>query len=218
VGQITEQGRGAETETAILEAARDLLAEGGLDALSMRAVAGRVGVSATAIYNYFDSKSDLVQRVVRLGFERFAAYLRDSIRGLPHGSAERLRALGEAYMRFALENREYFKVIFGAHGEERHDIEDLPDGGGYDLFRQNIVDAAGAGSIRPADPDLVALYLWSHVHGLVTIMMACEPDVCCEHSGKKLRAPELFDLFGDFIYNGLKPQVEESVVGREEFD
>jgi AcrR family transcriptional regulator len=204
--KTAEQSRGAETETAILEAARDLLAAGGLEALSMRAVAARVGVTATAIYNYYESKSDLVQRVVRLGFERFARYLRDAIHGLPHGSAERLRALGGAYVRFALENKEYFQVIFGAHGEERHDVGDLPDGGGYDLFRQTIVEAMDAGSIRRADPDLVALYLWTHVHGLVTILMTCEPDVCCEHTGRKLRAPELFELFGDFVYNGLRPQ------------
>lgn len=209
MGPITEQPRGAETETAILEAARDLLAEGGLDALSMRAVAGRVGVSATAIYNYFDSKKDLVQRVVRLGFERFAAYLRDSIRGLSPGSAERLRALGEAYMRFALENREYFKVIFGAHPDERHDIEDLPDGGGYDLFRQNIVEAMEAGAIRRADPDLVALYLWSHVHGLVTIMMTCEPCIPGEETGERFDPSEFFGLFSDFVYNGLRPQVRD---------
>lgn len=206
--QITEQSRGQETETAILEAARDLLAEGGLDALSMRAVAGRVGVSATAIYNYFESKSDLVRRVVRIGFERFAAYLRDSIRDLPVGSAERLRALGEAYVRFGLENREYFKVIFSAHGEERHDIEELPDGGGYNLFRQSIVEAIEVGAIRRADPDLVALYLWTHVHGLVTLMMTCEAGVCCEHTGRPLRVPELFDLFGEFVFNGLRPQAE----------
>lgn len=207
--KTAEQSRGAETETAILEAARDLLADGGLEALSMRAVAARVGVSATAIYNYYDSKNDLVRRVVRLGFERFATYLRDSIQDLPHGSAERLRALGDAYVRFAVENREYFQVIFGAHGEERHDVEDLPDGGGYDLFRQTIIEAMDAGSIRRADPDLVALYLWTHVHGLVTILMTCEPDVCCEHTGRKLRAPELFGLFGDFVYNGLRPRAAD---------
>lgn len=197
--------RGSDTETAILEAARDLLARGGLEALSMRAVARRVGVSATAIYNYFESKQDLVRRVVLIGFERFAAYLRESIQGLPPGSAQKLRALGGAYVRFAMENREYYQVIFGAHGE-RHELEDLPGGGGYDLFRQAIIDAMEAGSIRRTDPDLVALYLWTHVHGLVTIMMTCEPDARCESTGEKLNALSLFDSFSDFVFNGLRPQ------------
>ncbi len=108
-------------------------------------------------------------------------------------------------MRFAMENREYYQVIFGTQGE-RHDIEELPDGGGYDLFRQAIVDAMDAGSIRRADPDLVALYLWAHVHGLVTIMMSCEPDARCQSTGEKLNARSLFDRFSDFVFNGLRPE------------
>ena len=53
--RVADPARASETEAAILEAARDLLAEGGLDAVSMRAVASRIGLSATAIYNYFDN-------------------------------------------------------------------------------------------------------------------------------------------------------------------
>ena len=172
--------RASDTETAILEAARDLLAEGGLEVLSMRGVATRVGVSATAIYNYFENKQALVKRVVTQGFERFTGYLRDAIVDLPVGSAERLKALGAAYIRFALENREYFRVIFASHAETPQDIEELPEGGGYELFRQTVVDAMEAGTIRETDPDLVVLYLWTHVHGLVTLLLTCEPDARCE--------------------------------------
>ena len=60
----------SDTRTAILEAARDLLALQGLEALSMRAVARRVGVSATAIYHYFESKETLVHCVVQTGYQR----------------------------------------------------------------------------------------------------------------------------------------------------
>ena len=54
-----------ETEEAILEAARNVLAEGGVGALSMRSLAERVGVSATAIYHHFDGKDALVAQVVQ---------------------------------------------------------------------------------------------------------------------------------------------------------
>jgi AcrR family transcriptional regulator len=198
--------RVAGTEAAILEAARDLLAEGGLAALSMRGVASRVGVSATAIYNYFENKQALVERVVTQGFERFSGYLRGAIVDLPVGSAERLKALGEAYIRFALENREHFRVIFASHAETPQEIGELPDGGGYALFRQTVVDAMGAGTIREADPDLVVLYLWTHVHGLVTLLLTCEPDARCEHTGRRLSAPELFTRFSEFVLYGLRPE------------
>ncbi|MGD2153649.1 MAG: TetR/AcrR family transcriptional regulator, partial [Gemmatimonadales bacterium] len=184
----------------------DLLAEGGLEALSMRGVASRVGVSATAIYNYFENKRALVERVVTQGFERFAGYLRSAIVDLPVGSAERVKALGDAYIRFALENREYFRVIFASHAETPRDIEELPEGGGYELLRQAVVDAMAAGTIREADPDLVVLYLWTHVHGLVTLLLTCEPDARCEHTGRRLSAPELFARFSEFVYGGLRPE------------
>jgi AcrR family transcriptional regulator len=204
--KIADPVRAAETEAAILEAARDLAAEGGLDALSMRGVAARVGMSATAIYHYFENKQALVKRVVTLGFERFVGYLRAAIAGLPHGSVERLRALGEAYIRFALENREYFRVLFGTHTDTAQDIEELPDAGGYNLFRQTVVEAMESGAIRRADPDLVVLYLWTHVHGLVTLLLACKAEARCQHTGERLSAPDLFARFSDFVLHGLRPQ------------
>ena len=214
---VVEPPRTSSTETAILEAARDLLAEGGIDALSMRAVAARVGVSATAIYNYFENKQALVQSVISIGFERFDEYLLQAAAGRPEGSPERLEALGDAYIRFALENREYFRVLFAMHAELPRDIEELPEGGGYALFRQSVVDAMNAGTIRQTDPDLVVLYLWTLVHGLVTLLLGCKPNARCRHSGEDLNAHDLFARFGEFVYLGLRPQdalEAETLTGR----
>ncbi len=204
--KVAEPLRRSDTETAILEAARDLLADGGMDALSMRAVAARVGVSATAIYNYFENKRALVERVISMGFERFDGYLREAVVDRPKGSAERLRSLGEAYIRFALENRAYFRVLFSMHADLPQEIEELPEAGGYSLFRQSVVDAMEAGTIRQADPDLVVLYLWTHVHGLVTLLLGCKPEARCRHSGEDLNAHDLFARFGDFVHFGLQAQ------------
>jgi AcrR family transcriptional regulator len=209
--RIAEPLRRTDTETAILEAARDLLADGGLDALSMRAVAARVGVSATAIYNYFENKRALVERVISIGFERFDDYLREAVVDRPKGSRERLRSLGEAYIRFALENRAYFRVLFAMHADLPKEIEELPEGGGYSLFRQSVVDAMEVGTIRQADPDLVVLYLWTHVHGLVTLLLGCKPEARCRHSGEDLNAHDLFARFAEFVHFGLQAQ-EASVV------
>ena len=208
--KISDPVRASETEAAILEAARDLLAEGGLGALSMRAVAARVGLSATAIYNYFENKGDLVRQVIHQGFERFAGYLKEAVTELPKGSRERLRAHGRAYLRFALENPEYFRVIFAAHGEAE-ELDELPEGGGYPMFRTAVLEAMEAGTIREADPDMVVLYLWTLVHGLVTMQLAFEPDARCPHTGERLSGLELFERFADFVYLGLGPEAQRGV-------
>lgn len=209
--QIAEKVRSSETETAILEAARNLLAEGGLDALSMRAVAAKVGLSATAIYHWFQGKEDLVDRVVIHGFQRSEAYMWKSIEHFPAGSMERVAALGEAYIRFALENREYFKIIFAIQTPSPRHIDDVPGQGGYRVLRQCVVEAMDAGNIRRGEPDLVVLYLWSLVHGLVTIFMACDPkDLlveagCCADVDEKELTIGLFERFQELVRQGLEP-------------
>lgn len=199
-----------DTEAAIYEAARDILAEGGLEALSMRALAARVGTTPTAIYHYFQNKEELVQRVVVRGFREFESRLRGAIDDHAVGSLDRLAAIGEAYLRFAIEHEQYFKITFGIQAGCPRELDDVPARGGYDVLRQCVVDAMEVGTIRQGDPDMVALYLWSIVHGLVTIFMACE----CESLlvDTDIQVPEdeapvghLFQQFRAFVENGLLP-------------
>ncbi len=104
--------RTGKTEASLVDAARALLGEGGVNACSMRAVAKRSGVTAGAIYKHFRDKDALVQHVVALAFEHFELHLLRSITSLPVGSIERLAALGEAYLTFAEANPEEFKILF----------------------------------------------------------------------------------------------------------
>jgi AcrR family transcriptional regulator len=178
----------------------------------MRAVAAQVGLSATAIYHWFQGKEDLVDRVVLHGFKRSEAYMWKAIEDLPPGSMERVAALGEAYIRFALEHREYFKIIFSIQNPAPRHIEDVPGQGGYRVLRQCVVEAMDAGNIRRGEPDLVVLYLWSLVHGLVTIFMACDPkDLlaetgCCADLDERELTIGLFGRFRTMVREGLEPE------------
>jgi AcrR family transcriptional regulator len=196
---------GAAVELAILDAARDLLADRGPEALSMRAVAERVGVSATAIYHYFENKEALVRRVVDHGFERFGDSLREAAERHPRGSLERVRALGEAYLQFAIENEAYFRVLFDVHHAHQRALDDLPDNGGYGLLRQAVEDAMAAGTIRKTDPDVLVMYLWSLAHGLLMISMTCNIDRCPEFgpSGTGRAPVDLFRAFAPFVREGI---------------
>lgn len=197
-----------DTERAIYEATRDILAEGGLAALSMRALAGRVGTTPTAIYHYVHSKEDLVERVVQRGFQEFEAGLWAAIEPHPVGSLDRLAALGEAYIRFAVENEQYFKITFGIQAGCPRQLDDVPGRGGYGVLRQCVVDAMDAGTIREGDPDVVVMYLWAVVHGLVTIFMACECESMLEETDVSVPEGEeptlhLFRQFRAYVEEGL---------------
>ncbi|HEX9727700.1 MAG TPA: TetR/AcrR family transcriptional regulator [Gemmatimonadales bacterium] len=187
----------------IVGVARDLIAEKGLAALSMRAIAERVGVSAPALYHYFDGKDALVARVVQTAFARFGEYMEHAMRSHPPGSFERVRALGEAYMTFALENLASFRVIFSIQVPHPRDLEDLPGGGGYPLLRRTVIEAMESGAMRPGDPDLASLYLWSMVHGLVTLVLACRVEGCQEGGSGTPSPQDLLRRFQPFLMNGL---------------
>ncbi len=209
--KVADPQRAAETEATIIQAAKNILAEDGLEALSMRAVGARVGLSATALYNYFENKQALVDRVVARGFRRLESYLWSAVEGIPAGRLERLRSLGASYIRFAMENEQYFKIMFTIQPEDPREIEELPGQGGRRIFRDSVADAIAAGEIREADPDLVALYVWSSVHGLATLSLACDftgECLCGGHEWAKdgLTVEGLYDLFGGFLADGLRPR------------
>jgi AcrR family transcriptional regulator len=217
-------------ETAILEAARDLIADGGVAGLSMRQIADRVGVTATAIYHYFDGKQDIVNRVVLSAFERFGAYLKEAMESQPRGSVERLHALGEAYIRFAFENDAYFRVIFSIQPQSPSGPMDIPEGGGYQLLREAVLQGIDAGTIKDSREvgsafddtgslsgdyaDTVSMYLWSLAHGVVTLTMCGAGDQCdCRD---KPDAVQLLRAFAPFINHGIRHQ--EKYDGGNEHD
>jgi AcrR family transcriptional regulator len=192
----------AQTEAAIVRVARALLAEGGAGTCSMRAVAEGSGITAAAIYKHFRDKAALIDHVVGLSFQAFERSLLDAIAPLPPGSFARLAALGEAYIRFAEEHQEEFKVLFMPLSSGRKKLSDVPGEGGYRVLRQCVVEAIEAGSIRDADPDLVAFYLWSRVHGIVMLLLACDFGEVIEAEG----GPHSLNLFGltrSFVVSGL---------------
>ena len=201
---MTETDVGRTAESAILAATRELLVAGGIEALSMRAVAERVGLSATAIYHHFANKQALVDRVVHDAFERFGTEMTQAAARHPQGSLERVQALGQAYVRFAVENETYFRVIFSIAAPHPRDPAELPHEGGYPVLRQSIVDAMASGAMREADPDVMAYYLWTHVHGIVTLALSCKLSECGACTGVEVPvALELLHAFGPLLRDGI---------------
>ncbi|MBP2436206.1 TetR/AcrR family transcriptional regulator [Microbacterium amylolyticum] len=96
---------------ALLDAADELLAERGAAALSLREVARRAGVSHNAPYHHFADRTALVNAVAR----RHMARLLEAQRAAWHSNGtprERLRAMGEAYVRYAHEYPNGFDIVF----------------------------------------------------------------------------------------------------------
>jgi AcrR family transcriptional regulator len=200
-----------DVHARIIDVARTILAEGGMKKLSMRLVAGRVGITATAIYHHFENKQALVDEVVTSGYRRFGAHMRDRMENSPEGSLEQIRAMGEAYIVFAMENAAHFRVIFNLQGQRPKHIDEIPGHGGFHQLRATIALAVESGDIGKVDPDLAALFLWTVVHGLVTLALACKYESACEHNECEVPSSpvELFNAFAPFIDGALRGLSDE---------
>ncbi len=194
--------KAAGTELAILEAARDLVASEGAAGLSMRAVAEGAGITAGAIYRHFPDKQSLVDRVVATAFEHLELTLFKAIAPLPVGSFQRVVALGNAYIAFAEDNTEEFKILFDPFRPDIRKVRDFP-GEIYPILRDCIADAMKSGELRGTDPDLAAFYLWSRVHGIVTLLMSCDFSDELKHLRIDLTPSNLFEATREFVAFGL---------------
>ncbi len=194
--------RTATTEREILRAARDIVATGGSDGLSMRRVAERAKITAGAIYRHFPDKQTLVDKVVADAFEHLELELFKAIAPLPAGSFQRVVALGTAYIHFAEKNREEFKILFNPFRSATRKVADFP-GRVYPILRDCIADAMASGDLRGSDPDLAAFYLWSRVHGIVMLLLSCDFSDELERTGLDLTPTNLFEATREFVAFGM---------------
>jgi AcrR family transcriptional regulator len=164
--------------TAILEAARDILSDEGLDALSMRAIAERIEYSPATIYLYFADKDELIREVVHQGFHRMGEYVRAEIEALGESAnaAVRYAASGRAYARFALENTAYFRVMFELPSAAQVDCPAELDGEhgaeSFEAVIRLVEQAAADGLLRSDDPRRTALIGWALVHGITSLFLS----------------------------------------------
>ena len=100
------------TRQAILDAALEIIREEGPAALNMRALAERSDYSAAGLYEYFGGKDEIIAEVCQQGHERLASHMRTADAGLP--VVDYLYEIGIGYIRFALENPDYFLLMFTA--------------------------------------------------------------------------------------------------------
>ncbi len=153
----------------ILTASLDLMNEGGLGALSMREVARRAGVSHQAPYHYFADRESILAELVRDGFEKLRGYMVEAAESSKDRTA-RVTAMGEAYVRFALDYSSQFRLMFRA---EMVDMERHPEAKAQAQQTFDLLVTAVAGPDKTRDTaDLAPIIAsWSLAHGLATLLL-----------------------------------------------
>lgn len=152
-----------DLRAALLLAARALLDEGGVAAVSLREAARRAGVTPAACYRHFVDKEALLTALAVQGFEEFAQALAQASKGSRAPFAE----MGVAYVEFAVQRPGMFRLMFGPAVADRSRSPELlaAIAGSTRLFESGLKSGKHA-----APQDLVAgLRAWATVHGLATL-------------------------------------------------
>jgi AcrR family transcriptional regulator len=170
--------RHEKTRQAILEAARKIIASEGTEALSMRALAERIDYSAASLYEYFDSKEDIVAAVCEQGHRRLTEYMLRADPDLPPD--ELLLQLGLAYIDFAERNPDFFLLMFtspntgvtsGADAQEMLDGMHK-EGSSFPLLLRAMQRGEHEGVFKLQEGSGVlemAFTAWAMVHGIAML-------------------------------------------------
>jgi AcrR family transcriptional regulator len=160
-----------DLERALVETAVETIQEEGVQALTLRSVGARVGVSRTALYRHFDDKAALVARVAEEGFRRLHAALTAS---LSASGVDPLPAMAEAYVRFARANPSHYQTMFGGFLSDWSRYPDLirHADAAFAVLVDTIRDQQRLGTLDDRDPVELAEIAWSMSHGIATLGMA----------------------------------------------
>ena len=154
---------------AVIAAGLRRVRQRGLDAVSGRELAGVVGVAPSAIYRHFADKDQLRAAIAQAAREQLArAMLQPKARRLTKSSAyARFRAIGEAYIDFALSEARLYAAAFSDCQPSR---EDSPSG--WSILAEALDALVATGAMprsRRAGAELVA---WSAVHGISDLLLS----------------------------------------------
>lgn len=148
------------TRNEIISCALDIAEEGGLEAVTARAVASRLEASSKVIFGCFESMGELQNEVVAAAYQK---YLNEQTRLCESGEYPVYKASGMAYIRFARNHPKLFKILFMeiSPPDEPQKLDELNRFAG--MVSHNV-------GIDVDDARMFHLEMWVYVHGIATMI------------------------------------------------
>ncbi len=205
-GHLRSSYHHGDLPNALADAATDMARAGGPDAVVLRAAARQAGVSAAAAYRHFADHDELLGVVRQRAIEALGAAMRQSLEsGTPEPdpareAVRRLRALGRAYIRFAVEDPGLFRTAFCPPDKLRPGAaERMVSQGPFMLLSGVLDELVEHGVLDQARRAGAEIPAWATVHGLATLLT----DGPLATLGPDDQASAI-DRTSDFLLNGIK--------------
>jgi AcrR family transcriptional regulator len=158
---------------ALISAGLEILAEKGMEGLSLRNVAKRIGVSHAAPYNHFHDKQALLAAISTAGHEQLHQTLMETFEKSKDTSTEIILEIAWVYLEFAMEDPDKFKLMFsGALEDQRNHPAYMEIAQkSISLFEEIIAFCQGKGQLAEGNVQRLAVKLWSTTHGFTTLIL-----------------------------------------------
>ena len=166
------RGSGEQLRNEILDATTRLLLETGhAKAVSIRLVAQRVGVTPPSIYLHFADKDTLLDAVCARYFEKLDEEMQRAALDEP-STVEVLRAQGLAYVRFAMQTPELYRIATMGEGRPGSDIDMTLNSSAFQHLRSSVEKLIEEGVYPPGDSTMAALQLLTAAHGVASLLIS----------------------------------------------
>ena len=156
----------------LCDAAAQIFIERGRDGFNMRELAARVGVSAMTPYRYFKDKDEILAAVRTRAFENFASHLEAAL-AQPGEPQQRSGAVADAYLRYAIEKSQCYRLMFDLSQPREDGFPDLA--AASRRARATMIDHVRLmveGGYYEGDPALIGHVMWATLHGVVALHLA----------------------------------------------
>ncbi len=192
----------ADTRTRILDAAEKIARNQGLNALSMRAIADRIGLSAPAAYRHFQSKDRIIQAMIERGYNRFIQGLK-AARQNAKSPEEILAATSRYYLQFWVQDRTGFRLA-SEWSRNSPSLTGTAIGTGSFGDLPDLVKAILAGSRTPEEIARISRWTAATLYGLTLSLVQDE-------TIPRAKETEYIDSATDFLMRTIRASSLSSI-------
>jgi len=162
-----------DLKNALIKAGVEILSDEGLGGLSLRKVAKRAGVSHAAPYSHFSDKQALIAAISTEGFKQLYTQIERVFQAHQDNPNTLLVETAWAYVQFALNEPDRFKLMFSSVLEKEKEYTEF-----VEISQKNFMQLVKiveicqeAGIIKGGVSEVVAVSLWSTVHGFTSLLL-----------------------------------------------
>jgi AcrR family transcriptional regulator len=161
-----------DLKNSLVQAGIEILSKDGMNALSLRRAARKVGVSHAAPYAHFADKQALIAAIATDGHKKIHEKIAEILEQHPDDPLRQLVEAAWAYAEFGFEEPDHFMITFSGALEKERDYPALVEMTQKNLVmvQQIVARCQAAGILNPGELDLVTIGVWGLVHGFVSLV------------------------------------------------